>query len=94
MRSPKARALAPVITDALVRHGWARYAGGNPELEDAWVSNNVVGFFYHSRDMKRMYHVEVWIGSNGKHTGFIHEDQLEQFISSNIKPLQLRKVRG
>ena len=93
MRSPKARALAPVIVDALARHGWDKYTGGNPELQDAWVSENVVAFFYHSRDMKRMYHVELWQGSNGKHTGFIHEDVLEKLITTK-EPLNLRKVRG
>lgn len=93
MRSPKARALAPVITDALVRERWVKYAGDNPELRGAWVSENVVAFFYHSRDMKRMYHVELWQGSNGKHTGFVHEDVLEELIKTK-QPINLRKVRG
>lgn len=93
MRSAKPRALAPVITNALTRHKWAKYAGDNPELQEAWISENVVAFFYHSRDMKRMYHIELWQGSNGKHIGFIHEDVLEEIIKTK-QPINLRKVKA
>lgn len=90
-RSGKARALASIIVDALSRNGWEKYSGDNPEFQDAWISENVVAFFYHSRDMKRMYHIELWQGSNGKHVGFIHENVLEDLIKTK-QPLQLRKV--
>jgi hypothetical protein len=93
-RSSKARALASIIVEALSRNGWEKYSGDNPEFQGAWISENVVAFFYHSRDMKRMYHIELWQGSDGKHTGFIHEDELEKFIATNQKPTNLRKVRG
>lgn len=91
MRSSKARALASIIVDALSRNGWEKYSGDNPEFQGAWISENVVAFFYHSRDMKRMYHIELWQGSNGKHIGFIHENVLEDLIKTK-EPLQLRKV--
>jgi hypothetical protein len=90
-RSSKARALASIIIDALSRNGWEKYSGDNPEFQGAWISENVVAFFYHSRDMKRMYHIELWQGSNGKHIGFIHENVLEDLIKTK-QPLQLRKV--